>query len=311
MKIGKITLICAILTLFSTGMANAQGLSDLLKGGTGNTLANILEGVFSSSNITVADMRGQWTSSGPAVCFQGEGFLKKAGGIAAAAAIEKKLDPYYKQYGLNNAVLTIDNDDTFQLKVKNITLSGTITPAAGEQKGVFVFNFKALKAIPLGSVTTYVQKTSSSMDVMFDATKLKNLFSGVAKITGISLAKTLGGILDSYDGLCVGFNMRKTGNAPAATTDRKQATGSGLGGILGGILGGGQSQQQPAEEPRDTTEQSGGSALGSILGGLLGGGQSQQQDKTVEQKTQTSTRADSTDTSNRLRNALGKKKKKK
>lgn len=212
MKFLKTTFFCAILALTTANMANAQSLQDLFGGGTGNTLTNLIEGVFSSSRISIADMAGHWKSDGPAVCFQGEGFLKKAGGVAASAAIESKLDPYYKQYGLTGSTIDIEKDGSFVMKVKGISLKGTITKESGDGDGVFTFNFLAFGSFKIGSFTTYVQKTSQTMDIMFDATKFKTIVSAVAKFTGNSLASTLASVLDSYDGLCVGFHLSGTGN---------------------------------------------------------------------------------------------------
>ena len=231
MKIKKFIFLAAFLTIFGINSSKAQGLGDILGGGLGNTLGNIIEGVFSSSNITIADMEGEWTSTGPAVCFQGEGFLKKAGGIAAAAAVETKLAPYYEQYGLNNATLTVNADGTFTLACKMIKLNGTITQAAGAEPGVFEFNFTAL-GIKLATVTTYVEKTSRSMDVMFDATKLKKLLTAVSQFSGIKVVQALSSILDSYDGLCVGFHFS------GGKTQTDSSNGFSLGSILNGLGGG-------------------------------------------------------------------------
>lgn len=234
MKIKKIVVLAAVLTIFGLNSAKSQGLGDLLGGGLGNTIGNMLEGVFSSSNITIADMAGEWTANGPAVCFQGEGFLKKAGGVAAAAAIETKLAPYYEQYGLNNASLVIDNQGNFSLTCKMTKLSGTITRNEKAEPGIFEFNFTAL-GMKLATVTTYVQMTSRSMDVMFDATKLKKLLSAVGQFSGIQIVKTLTNILDSYEGLCVGFHMSGT---RAQNQNGANGTGNGNGFSLGNILGG-------------------------------------------------------------------------
>lgn len=247
-------IITATLILFAgVNLTNAQSLGDLLgkiggaMGGStsgsdskgnngGNILSNLLEGVFSSSNITVADLAGEWTANGPAVCFQGDNFLKKAGGIAAASAIETKLNPYYQKYGLNGAKLTVDKEGNFTLAVKMLTLKGTITPTQGADKGVFDFNFTAL-GMPLGSVTTYVQKTSNSIDVMFDATKIKNLLTTLSKYTKSTLIKSVGGILGSYDGLCVGFSMDHTGNAPSVNGGNDDSTGSNSSSIFDALSG--------------------------------------------------------------------------
>lgn len=272
MKIKKFIFLAAFLTIFGINSSKAQGLGDILGGGLGNTLGNIIEGVFSSSNITIADMEGEWTSTGPAVCFQGEGFLKKAGGIAAAAAVETKLAPYYEQYGLNNATLTVNADGTFTLACKMIKLNGTITQAAGAEPGVFEFNFTAL-GIKLATVTTYVEKTSRSMDVMFDATKLKKLLTAVSQFSGIKVVQALSSILDSYDGLCVGFHF-----SGGKTQNDNSSNGFSLGSILNGL--GTNKTNTTNKTNKTTTTDPDSSANGrqtgtgnglDILRGILGG----------------------------------------
>lgn len=206
--------------------------------GSSSVIGNLLEGVFSSSKIEVKDLAGEWTANGSAVMFQSENLLNKAGGMAASAALESKLDSYYKQYGLNGAVLTVQTDGTFEMSLKKLRLKGVI--AKGDKDGKFLFEFKALGKISLGKMTTYVQKTSTSMDVMFDAKGLQKLVSGVARLTGMSLAKTFASLLDSYDGLCVGFKMKKTG------TVEGEESGSGVGKLLNGIFGGSKDSGAPA-----------------------------------------------------------------
>lgn len=279
MRIIKAIALATLFTLLSINSAQAQGVADIIGGllgggqgngqtgsGLGDTLGNLLEGVFSSSNITVADMEGEWTANGPAVCFQSEGFLKQAGGKAAAAAIETKLAPYYKQYGLNNAQLTVNEDETFTLVAGKIKLSGTITVANSTQKGVFMFNFMVLGS-PLMSLTTYVQKTSRSMDVMFDATKLKNLMSAIAQFSGMKLAKTASSILDSYDGLCVGFNFEGGSTKQNSTGIDNLLQGFGIGGNKGAGTG----NKNNSSSGVNNQDSSAGAGL-DMLRGLLTGG---------------------------------------
>lgn len=210
MKSVRVFIIFTAIALACSNMTNAQSIKDILGklggGDTKETVGNLLEGVFSSSNLSVQDLQGSWIADGPAVAFQGDNFLKKAGGSAASATIETKLKPYYQKYGLTGAAMTIDNAGNFELKIKKLTLKGTITE--GTDKGVFDFNFKAAGKIKLGKVKTYVQKTSRTMDVMFDASKLMAIIDAVAKYSNISAAKTLSGLLNSYDGICVGFSFK-------------------------------------------------------------------------------------------------------
>lgn len=233
MKGLKRTLMALLLMAGMVNFANAQSIEDLgnilggLIGGKNqnggdsggshgnggsNTIGNLLEGVFSSSNITVADLAGEWVTNGPAVSFTTDNFLKKAGGIAAAAMIEKEMAQYYQQYGLNGCAVSIGTDGSFSMKLKFMTLKGNITQTS--EKGVFNFNITALGSFKLGSIKCYAQKSYNSLNLMFDATKFKTLISSIARFTGNKLATTLGSLLDSYEGLCVGFRLDKTANAP-------------------------------------------------------------------------------------------------
>lgn len=236
--------------------ANAQSVLDLFGNGssnssstTGNVLGNIIEGVFTKTDITVADIAGSYSSNGPAVTFKSENFLQKAGGLAAAGVIEGKLAPYYKKYGLDNLTLTINNDETFTMQAKALRLSGKIV--RDDAKGTFEFQFSAFGKIKLGSLTAYIEKSGSNINLMFDATKLKNFMSSLTKYFNSQMIKAVGSILDQYEGLCVGFKMQRTGNAtdaPATTTNgnssstkRQENSGSSFGeglDLLRNALGG-------------------------------------------------------------------------
>lgn len=198
------------LSMMCANSAYAIDIKDLL-----GMAGEVVEGVLTKTDITVEDMAGVWTVEGSAVSFKSDNALAKAGGIAAAAAIEQKLDPYYERYGLTGGEFTINADGTFTLALKRMTLSGTVVK--NEKDGTFDFKFSALGSIPVGSLTAYVQKPVNKLEIMFDATKLKTLISVVAKYSGMSMAKTASSLLDSYDGLCVGFSMSKTGEVKSAT----------------------------------------------------------------------------------------------
>ena len=213
-----------IICCFSLG-TYAQNLGDLLSG--------VIQGVFSSSDITIADIAGSYVSTGPAVTFKSDNFLQKAGGIAGAAALESKLKPYYEQYGLTGLTLEIDKDANFTMQVKGIKLSGVITKNEGD--GTFLFNLKAL-GMNVGSFTAYIEKSLNNLKVMFDADKLLQIISTVAKFTGNSIVSSLGTLLKSYDGACIGFNMTKQGDvstdAESDSDSTPTSSKSGVGGLL-------------------------------------------------------------------------------
>ncbi len=213
--------------------AQAQSLGDLLNGlgnaagsnnGLGGTVGNLLSGIFTKSDLSLDDIVGEYVSDGPAVSFKSDNFLQKAGGIAGAAAIESKLQPYYEQYGLTGMPLEINSDGTFTLKVKGIPMSGTVTAKDGQ--GEFTFNIMALGKMKIGQFTAYVTKSGNNIDLMFDAKKLKSLISSVGKFSGMKIASAMSKILDSYEGAYIGFKMTSTGSAQGSNGTATQTTDS-------------------------------------------------------------------------------------
>lgn len=212
--------------------AASPDLKDILGAG-GGALGNIIEGVFTKSDLTVADLEGEWTSTGSAVTFQSDNFLKKAGGNAAAGAVESQLDEYYKKFGLTGAVFTVDNQGNFSLKIKMVTLKGTI---AVKSKGVFTMKFTAMGTMSLGSMDAYVEKSPSSLNVMFDADKIKKIMTFAATISGNKMVSTADKLLKQYDGICIGFKMKQTVKPQTEGESGSSATDAAID-ALKGIFG--------------------------------------------------------------------------
>ena len=213
--------IAAVALAFSTPLyaepIPSPDLKDIL-GGAGGALGNVLEGVFTKTDLTVEDIAGEWTSTGSAVSFQSDNFLKKAGGTAAAGAVENKLDEYYKKFGLTGAVLNVEKDGTFTLTIRKIPMKGTLSVKG---KGVFHFVFNAGGMMKLGSMTAYVEKTPSGLNVMFDADKIKKIMTLAATLSGSKMVSAADKILKEYDGICIGFKMTGQG---AASDDSSTGT---------------------------------------------------------------------------------------
>ena len=213
----------------STISVQAQSIGDLLNGlgknssGSGNVLTNIIEGVFTKSDLSLADLVGEYKAQGPAVTFKSDNLLQKAGGIAGAATIVSKLNPYYEQYGLNNMTLSVDEDANFTMKVKALSLKGTVTK--NDSEGTFDFNFQ-VAGIKLGKFTAYIEKSGNNLNLMFDASKLKDIISAIAKFTGNSMASAMATILDSYDGACIGWKMVGTSSSNSSNSTSTDSSSS-------------------------------------------------------------------------------------
>lgn len=187
-------------TTTSTSGSSSSGLGSLLSG-----VANALG--LGSSSLTVDKMVGTWNYVNPAVSFQSDNFLLKAGGAAAAQQVESKLAPYYKTAGLTSLVMTIAADSTFTFKAKMANLSGTISK--NTESGNFVFQFKAFNKINIGSMEAFIVMNGNKMELTFDVSKLMTLVEKAGSLTGNSTVKGLSAILQQYDGMTAGFELQR------------------------------------------------------------------------------------------------------
>ncbi len=181
-----------------------KGAAGALKGGSGegsgstalSGLKGMVEGLISKSNLSEADLVGSWQYSAPAVAFQSDNLLQKAGGAAAAGVITEKLAPYYSKAGIDKLTAVFNNDKTFKFQINKVTLSGT-------------FEKDTTSEIPVGKFKAHVEKVGSKLTITFDASKLITLVNTIASVSGQSTLKSVASMLNSYDGLNCGFELSK------------------------------------------------------------------------------------------------------
>ncbi|MCM1449914.1 MAG: DUF4923 family protein [Clostridiales bacterium] len=193
---------------------NADSTSTGSNGGLGGLLGG-LGNILGVTDVNIKDLAGTWNYAKPAVAFKSDNLLKKAGGEAAASVLEGKLAPYYQKAGITSLQLTVNNDSTFTMAVKKVTLKGKLTK---DEEGNFIFNFQALGKMNLGHLTSVITKSGNNIDVTFDASKLVSLVSKIAAVTGNSTVKTVSSLLESYDGLNAGFQLARLSDNSLSTT---------------------------------------------------------------------------------------------
>lgn len=185
-----------------------KGAASKIGGGDGSTalsgLKGAVEGMIAKSDLTAADLVGDYKYSAPAVSLQSDNALQKLGGSAATGVIVDKLAPYYQKAGLTSMTATFREDGTCEFKVKRATVTGTYER---NESGDFTFNFKAVKKIPLGKMNAHVEKNRQKLTLTFDASKLIKLVNAVASVSGQSSLQAAAKMLNSYDGLYAGFEL--------------------------------------------------------------------------------------------------------
>lgn len=226
MKFTKILLAAVIAFAVSGSAYAAPDLTDLLRGAAGavggnsedssskggdliNGIKGAVEDMIGKTNLTAADIAGDWKYSAPAVSFRSDNLLKKAGGAAAAGVIEGKIEPYYKKLGVEKLTGHFTAEGEFTLNIGKAKLDGTFEPLEGVDGANFVFNIKAGKKLPLGKFNAEIKKTGRKMTLTFDASKLISLLNTVAQISGQGSLKTVASMLNSYEGLNLGFELEQ------------------------------------------------------------------------------------------------------
>ena len=183
--------------------AEAQDLKSILTG--------VAKAAIGNKATTAHSIVGTWSYQTPgrylstSLCqFESDQLLAKAGGEVAAKEVEEKLQTIYDKIGLTSIKYIFKEDGTYSYILKRRTVSGT-----------YVFDEEAKTIImksKLGIQTVaYVTVTGNSMSLVFNADKLMSILkviTGAASKVN-STAATLNSVAEAYDGLMLGFELKK------------------------------------------------------------------------------------------------------
>lgn len=209
----KTILSISVATLLMTscgGVGNgttAQGgsvLGSILGGVSGETIGNVISSVVGGGKISESQLYGTWRYDGPGCAFTSENILAKAGGEVAAAKVEEKLASEYSKLGFtsSNTTLTLNNNGSFTAKIGGKQWNGTYTynenDASLQLKGLLL------------NVKAYVARNGANgISLLFESKKALTLFQTMASMSGNSTAEVIGDISKNYDGVRIGFDMKK------------------------------------------------------------------------------------------------------
>lgn len=191
----------------TTSTTSSSSSDDTNSGGILGAIGGLISNVTANNKFSVDDIVGTWNYTSPAVSFESDNALMKIGGAGAATAVEEKLSPYYNQLGFNKTVLTVEADHSFTMKLGLLSLKGTIEK--DETDNGLVFNFSAFCKISLGQVKAHATKSGSTLNLTFDATRLIEILTKISSTLNISTLKTVTSLLDNYDGIYMGFKLKK------------------------------------------------------------------------------------------------------
>jgi len=202
----KIKIILASLCMMSMVVATISscGAGTLLQTiGSGGTVGNIFTSVIGLDKVSEKGLIGTWRYDSPGVAFTSENLLAKAGGEVAATKIEQELTPYFQQVGLTsqNTNVVFNEDKTFTATIAGRSFSGTWTFDEAAAK-------VTLKGLIL-SVNCYAKREYGGIALLFESKKLLTVLQALATLSGNSTAQKLGDLSKNYDGIRLGFDMKK------------------------------------------------------------------------------------------------------
>lgn len=189
--------LCMCLAMFAILVnANAQDLKSILTG--------VAKAVVGDKATTSSSIIGTWKYVGPQCQFESENLLAKAGGEVAAKEVEEKMQTVYDRIGMSGCEYTFNEDGTYSYTLKKRTMSGTYT-FDDKEKTITMKGKLGVKTV------AHVTVTGNDMSLVFNADKLMSVLK---TITGIvskvnSTAATINSVAGSYDGLMLGFDLKK------------------------------------------------------------------------------------------------------
>ena len=186
--------------MLMTGCGNMNQVLSAIQNGS---VINAITSVIGLDKVSAQNLIGTWAYSGPGCAFTSENLLAKAGGEVAAAQIEEKIRPYYDQVGISasNTQITFNQDGTFSSRIAGTNFSGTYTFDEASQQ----IKLKGL----LLSINCYTKRELNGISILFEAKKLLTVLQTMSALSGNANLQTIGDLSKQYDGVRVGFDMKR------------------------------------------------------------------------------------------------------
>ena len=193
--------------LMGMGVASCTSTSNLgsILGtiGSGGTIANVFSSVIGMDKLTAQGLIGTWNYSGPGCAFTSENLLAKAGGEVAATKIEQEMQPYFDKVGISasNTRIIFNSDNTFSATIAGKSFSGQYTFDEATAK-------VTLKGMLL-TINCYAKREYGGISLLFESKKLLTILQAMATLSGNTTYQKVAELSKNYDGVRLGFDMKK------------------------------------------------------------------------------------------------------
>lgn len=198
-------MMCILTILFSLGYTSvhAQDWKSILT----NVASGVSKAVMGNT-ASATSIIGSWKYYAPDCQFESDNLLAKAGGELAAQKVETRMTEICNKIGLQNTTCsyTFNEDGSYTQTLNNRKITGTYTFNDTDKTIIM----KTRLGI---SFTAKVTLNGSTMSLLFKADKLLSLLKTTAGVISKSSTNTaistLTSLSEQYDGLMLGFELKK------------------------------------------------------------------------------------------------------
>ena len=167
-------------------------------------IVSLFKNLIGTAKVDGSSLKGNWSYESPAVVFESENLLKKAGGSLITSTAEKTLQKYLRKIGFEEGKVSIsfDGDESYTMQIGTKSINGTYTVADNEitlqRTGLLSQPIKANLALQ-----------GNEMQITFKAHKLLEFLTKISSLTENSTLNLIGNIAGGYDGMQLGFQFKK------------------------------------------------------------------------------------------------------
>ena len=209
-RLAATAILCCALTVSGCGIIKTVGAIGSLFGGkkasTVVTVVKILGSVLGQfyDTTTKTALVGKWTYDEPAIQFESENLLKKAGGVVASQNVADKITPYFETLGFKPGSISLElrEDNTCTYTLGGQSFDGTYDFDDANKKLTLKTPFFPLPA-------AYLSIVNDQLAVTYDASKLLNLVQMVGQFSNQPTLSAVSTLANSYDGMKTGFTFKK------------------------------------------------------------------------------------------------------
>lgn len=149
-------------------------------------------------------LQGDWKYNAPSVGVSGKNLLAGIAKSIAKGKLKKKLKNAYKKIGLDKArpQFVFNVDGTCSMKLMGASVKGTYNYNPTTEKITFKWH-----GVPMNA--SLKRDGKKKLQLTFDADKLLSLMSLLGRFSDSSTIKALSTLLDNYEDVMVGFELKK------------------------------------------------------------------------------------------------------